>query len=159
MKGKLFHSLLYLTALIFVCGAGAVKTQAQDATRRPKGPIAGPIIKLPRGHYEPPPADADGQQQEEETRPTARQAWEYSAITHVGTRRKTFGTDIVGFASVRYFRGGGEQVEGANEDEALANALTKLGEEGWELVAIRDSFQLSDGNGGSNSSYFFKRPR
>jgi hypothetical protein len=50
-------------------------------------------------------------------------------------------------------------VEGTDEETALANAFAKLGEEGWELTAIRTSIHLEDGDGQSRHSYYFKRPK
>ena len=60
---------------------------------------------------------------------------------------------------MRYFPSGSEEIEGASEDEAMANAFAKLGEEGWELTAVRTDISLRDGDGASSAAYFFKRPK
>ncbi len=144
----------------FVCAPHAVRAQqtSPPAAGRAKGPIVGPEIKLPRGSYEAPAAAA-----QEQGESAARQAvpikWEYCSIVYISSRRKDYSPTVTYFAYVRYFRGGSETIDGANEEEALANALTKLGDDGWELVAIREQFGVSEGTGSSTSSYFFKRPR
>ena len=62
-------------------------------------------------------------------------------------------------AYVRYLPEGSEEIEGNTEEDALGNALVKLGEDGWELTAIRTDLKLEDGDGKATSAYFFKRPK
>ncbi|HEX5708065.1 MAG TPA: hypothetical protein VFX96_12260 [Pyrinomonadaceae bacterium] len=148
-----------LAALVLFASSAPARAQAGE--KRRDGPIPGPIIKLPPGQYDvtpAPAADADEQQQKRTTRALASQRWEYCTIYQVNYQKRDYSSNWTGVAFIRYYRGGGEQVEGGNEDEALANAMTKLGEEGWELVAIRESIGLSEGTGTATHSYFFKRP-
>jgi hypothetical protein len=94
--------------------------------------------------------------------PPATKRWEYCAITGEISRKKDFSTYVVD-AVIRYFPGREEKVEGPDEEEAVANAMAKLGDEGWELVAVNErvSFSVSSGSGNSNSSriYYFKRQK
>jgi hypothetical protein len=137
--------------------ADAPVARQSEPRRRPGGPATGPAITLPRGQGEgleqPPPDGPKG------TSPSARR-WEYCAITHTVRRQPGFGSSpATYFAVVRYYPNAGEEVEGRDEDDALANALSKLGEEGWELVAVRQNLNLLDGSGRATHSYLFKRPK
>jgi hypothetical protein len=60
---------------------------------------------------------------------------------------------------VRYLPEGSDEIEGPTEDEAVNNALAKLGDDGWELTAIRTDLKLEDGDGKAVSVYFLKRPK
>jgi hypothetical protein len=149
-------SSAFLAALIFNSGAHA---QEPEVPQRPQGPAAGPVIKLPRG------------MQTEVERPTSREAyaaqpgtprkWEYCAITGFVMKQQGFSLSSPRrpWAAIRYFSGGYEEVEGGDEETALANAFAKLGEEGWELTGVRTSFRLDDGSGDTRHAYFFKRPK
>ncbi len=136
--------------------ADATAAQQSEAQRRPTGPASGPVIKLPRGQgegLEQPPAG-------EGARGSAAKRWEYCAITHTFRKQGGFGSSpATFFAAVRFYPNGGEEVEGRDEDEALANALVKLGEEGWELVAVRQNLNLLDGSGKATHTYLFKRQK
>jgi hypothetical protein len=149
-----------LAAAFLLASASAAAAQQPGPPKRRQGPDAGPTIVLPPGQTaapnEQPGPDGPGQTAAAKA-PAPK--WEYCAITSTGTQQKDRFSDVTGFARVRYFGGGGEVVEGASEDEAVANAMTKLGEDGWELVAIRASIDIYDGRGASVHSYFFKRPK
>jgi hypothetical protein len=146
-------------AATFVTSAAASAPAARQSEpqRRPRGPATGPSIPLPRGQGEglEQPA-ADGQK----VAPASPRRWEYCAITHTLRRQAGFGSSpATFFAVVRYYPNTGEEVEGKDEDDALANALSKLGEEGWELVAVRQNLNLLDGSGKATHTYLFKRPK
>ncbi len=146
--------------LVLVC-AQAHASARQAGEKRRDGPIPGPVIKLPPGDYDPTtlaPEQEQRQQRATAARGARGQRWEYCVIYQVGLRKLDFASNYTGVAYIRHFRRGVEAIDGASEDEALANAMNKLGEEGWELVAIRESVGISDGNGMSTHSYFFKRP-
>lgn len=152
------------TALAFVLAfalapvAGA-QTPPPEPPRRPQGPAAGPVIKLPPGagaaeERTPTPAA------KEEPAPPAPPRWEYCVISGIRYRQRGLSSSTnVPTAFVRYLPEGSEEIEGVTEEEALNNALAKLGEDGWELTAIRTDLHLEDGDGRTTSVYFFKRPR
>ncbi|HEX8499127.1 MAG TPA: hypothetical protein VF659_00955 [Pyrinomonadaceae bacterium] len=153
-----------LLALAALAHAPRAAAQTPEPPRRPHGPVAGPVIKLPPGAGA---ADERTQAQsardDEPARPAwSPQRWEYCVIKGFKYHQKGFSISSpthVPAAYVRYFPSGTEEIEGANEDEALANAFAKLGEDGWELTGVRTDLSLSDGNGASTAVYFFKRPR
>ena len=145
-----------LFAMLICAYASPCAAQQEHTNRRKQGPASGPAIPLPLGQG----ALSDQQSEPSEQKQSVREPlpkWEYCAITNIISTRKDQWSKFTGIAYIHYFRGGGEQVEGANEDEALAKAMTKLGEEGWELVAIREVVGLSEGTGSSSAKYFFKR--
>jgi hypothetical protein len=152
-----FRRLLACVLTVVSLAASAARAQEPRAPKRPSGPVAGPVITLPPGQGE---SIADPAAQDAEARRAgALQKWEYCFFT-TSTTQKDRWSPTIGVASVRYSAGGDiEQVEGRSEEEAALNAMNKLGEEGWELVAIRESFNLSDGYGNSSARYFFKRPK
>ena len=143
--------------------APAAYSQQPDPPRRPQGPVAGPIIKLPPGAGATEErAQAPGAKEEAAPAPPAPTKWEYCVINGIRIRQKSFGigSSVQTIAAhVRYLPEGSEEIEGANEEEALGNALVKLGEDGWELTAIQTNLQLVDGDGKTTSVYFFKRPK
>lgn len=156
------HARVVLLALFAL--APAAHTRAQSETpRRPQGPVVGPAIKLPRGAgaEDQRARDAGARQGDEvESAAWAPQKWEYCVIKGFRyTQKGLSASSRTPAAFVRYFPNGSEEVEGANEEEALANAFGKLGEDGWELTAIRTDLSLSDGNGSATAVYFFKRPK
>lgn len=165
---KVFGGLSAACALAaFVFCIAAADARAQAGEKRRDGPIPGPVIKLPPGQYDTPlaPAEDDDAARQQKPAASARderraaQRWEYCSIQRLDWQQKdSFSSTFVVVAHVRYYRGGGWQVEGRDPEEALANALNRLGEEGWELVAVREFVNLSDGTGASSHSYFFKRP-
>jgi hypothetical protein len=143
--------------LVFALGAQA---QQPEPPRRPQGPAAGPVIKLPPGSGA---AEERAQttRAKEESAPPAPTKWEYCVIKGIVYRQKGFSSSSprVPVAYVRHLPEGSEEIEGASEEEAIDNALAKLGEDGWELTAIRTDLHLDDGDGKTTSVYFFKRPK
>lgn len=137
-------------------GASVSAAQQTEAPRRPRGPATGPSITLPRGQgegLEQPPAG-------EGARGPAARRWEYCAVTNIYRKQTGFGASPATFvAAVRYYPNAVEEIEGRDEDDALANAFVKLGEEGWELVAIRHNLNLLDGSGRAAHTYLFKRQK
>lgn len=158
-RTRLFARALPLAACALIINASASAfAQTPDAPRRTRGPIAGPAIKLPRGegaNVEQPDAAKD----EGQRVVVAPQKWEYCAITGFEHRQKGYASPSAYVAVVRYFPNNTEEIEGPLESEALANALAKLGDDGWELVAVKVDFQLRDGNGDTHPSFYFKRPK
>jgi hypothetical protein len=157
-------ALLALAALAPAAHAAAQTPAPQpEPQRKQQGPVAGPAIKLPRG------AGADeartqnaGARDDEGSRAAwSPQRWEYCYVRGFKYRQKGFSSSSGHTVSalVRYLPNGSEEVEGGNEEEALGNAFAKLGEEGWELAGVRTDFSLSDGNGTTSATYFFKRPK
>jgi hypothetical protein len=148
-----------------IASAATVRAQQQTpAPRRPSGPAAGPIIRLPRGDgaslEQSQPNSSAKEQGERATVEPKR--WEYCAITGFVVHQKGFSFSSPSYAPsavVRFFPNTTEEVEGTNEIDALANAFTRLGDDGWELTGVSTNFSLSDGNGGSSSIYYFKRPK
>ncbi|HEX8355199.1 MAG TPA: hypothetical protein VF611_20005 [Pyrinomonadaceae bacterium] len=159
-------ALLIIAAALTPAAYGAASGGAaqSEPQRRPQGPVAGPAIKLPRGEGA---ADARTQgsgrkDEDDEPAAPAPRKWEYCVIKGFRYHQKGFSITSptnVPAAHVRYFPGGSEEIEGANEEEALGNAFAKLGEDGWELTGLRTDFKLSDGSGNSSTVYFFKRPK
>lgn len=143
-------------------GSSRPRAAQTEPRRRPQGPAAGPIIRLPRGEgaaderaaRQPAGAREDGS--------PAPQKWEYCAIKGFNYHQKGFSFTspiYVPAAAIHYFAGGTEDVEGQNEEEALTNAFVRLGDEGWELAGLRTDFDLSGGTGRSKTFYIFKRPK
>jgi hypothetical protein len=159
-------ALLALLTLAPAADAAAQSPETQsEPQRKQQGPVAGPAIKLPRGAGA---EDVRGQtpsaQQGEEVARAAwaPQKWEYCVIGGIKYQQKGLSlssSSRAPVAYVRYLPTGSEEIEGANEEEALGNAFAKLGEEGWELTGVRTDLSLSDGNGTSRTVYFFKRPK
>ncbi len=154
-------------ALLLAQSASAATARAQQQTpapRRPGGPAAGPIIRLPRGDgasLDPTQSSSSAKEQGERTTHEPKR-WEYCAITGFVMHQKGFSFSSPSYtpsAVVRYFPNTTEEVEGTNEMDALANAFTRLGDDGWELTGVSTNFSLNDGNGGSSSVYYFKRPK
>ena len=160
--GYCLRALAFVFALALAPAASA-QSVPPEPPRRPQGPAAGPIIKLPPGSgaVEERP-QVPGTKEQAATAPILPQKWEYCFINSIRARQKSFGigSSVQVFAArVRYRPEGSEEIEGANEEEALGNALAKLGEDGWELTAIQTNLQLDDGYGKTTSVYFFKRPK
>ena len=154
-------ALAFIFALALAPAAHAAQTQQPEPPRRPQGPAAGPVIKLPPGA-----GVAEERAQtpaaKEEAAPALPQKWEYCVIQGFRYHQKSISiatSSRVPAAYVRYLPEGSEEIEGGTEEEALGNALVKLGEDGWELTAIRTDLQLDDGDGKTTSVYFFKRPK
>ncbi len=139
--------------------AYAAQSPQPEPQRRPQGPAAGPVIKLPPGTG---PVEERTQTHgaREEPAPSAPPKWEYCVINGFRYHQKGFPSSArVPAAYVRYLPEGSEEIEGATEEDALGNALVKLGEDGWELTAVRTDLHLEDGDGKTTSVYFFKRPK
>lgn len=151
-------SLLACCAFILF-NAAAVRAQQPEGQRRPRGTVAGPTIKLPRG--EGANAEQPASAKEETTRAAATQKWEHCAITGIIWHQKGFSLSAphVPAAVVRYFPSTVEEFEGASEEDAIANAFAKLGEDGWEMTGVKVEINLTEGNGKSSAMYFFKRPK
>lgn len=136
--------------------APAPAAQQSETPRRPTGPAAGPPITLPRGQGE----GLEQPQPPEHSKGSAPKRWEYCAVTHTFRKQSGFGPSSATFiAAVRFYPNTYEEVEGKDEDDALANAFAKLGEEGWEMVAVRQNLSLLDGNGRATHTYLFKRQK
>lgn len=154
-------ALAFVLLFALAPAAHAAQTQQPEPPRRPQGPAAGPVIKLPPG------AGATEERAQttgarEEPAPPAPPKWEYCVISGFLHRQKGLSLSsnpTRPAAYVRYLPEGSEEIEGATEEEALGNALAKLGEDGWELTAIRTDLKLQDGDGKTTSVYFFKRPK
>jgi hypothetical protein len=148
---------------LFALAPAAHPAQQPEPQRRQQGPVAGPAIKLPRGAgaEDQRARDAGVRQDEEVERAAwAPQKWEYCVIRGFKyNQRGLSSSSRTPSAFVRYFPTGSEEIEGATEDEALGNAFARLGDDGWELTAVRTDFSLSDGNGNATAAYFFKRPK
>lgn len=141
--------------------AAHAQSAPPEPRRRPQGPAAGPVIKLPPGSGAAEErAQAAGAR--EAAPPSLPQKWEYCFINGFRYHQKSVSISSTvqrPSAYVRYLPEGSEEIEGANEEEALGNALVKLGEDGWEMTAIQTNFRLEDGDGKATSVYFFKRPK
>jgi hypothetical protein len=141
--------------------AAAARAQQAEPPRRPQGPAAGPIIRLPRGAGagdEQPQQTATAKDAAAPAANAAPQKWEYCAISSDFRRREKGLNTYFSVAVVRYFPADYEEVEGPTDSDALANAFAKLGDEGWELAGVRTDFTLNEGSR-STTTYFFKRPK
>ena len=139
--------------------AALAQSAQPEPQRRPQGPAAGPVIKLPPGAGAAEErAQAPGAK--EAAPPPLPQKWEYCFISGFRYHQKGFSSSPrVPAAYVRYLPEGSEEIEGGTEEDALGNALVKLGEDGWELTAIQTNLHLEDGDGKATSVYYFKRPK
>lgn len=161
LKGLLtlagFTFTLLLTQFAF---ASTARAQQTPPPRRPSGPAAGPVIKLPPGSgasLEQSQPDSKGQAERAAQEP---KRWEYCAIVNFNYRQKNFPSNAsTPSVVIRFFPDTLEEVEGATEELALANAFARLGDDGWELTGITTNFSLTDGNGKTTSVYYFKRPK
>lgn len=154
---KALASALLLSQLAL---ASTARAQQTTTPRRPSGPAAGPVIKLPPGSgasLEQNQSDSKGQPEHAAAEP---KRWEYCAIVSFNYRQKNFPSNAsTPSAVIRFFPDTLEEVEGGTEEGALANAFTRLGDDGWELTGITTSLSLTDGNGKTSSVYYFKRPK
>lgn len=153
-----FVAALFAAVTFAATGAHA---RQDEPPRRPQGPAASPIIKLPRGTGV--EADATEQSRPERSHEALRK-WEYCAIVGFVQKERSssslsLSTPRTPWAVIRYFPKGYEEIEGVNEEDALANAFVKLGEDGWEMTGLRTSLHLSDGDGQTRHVYYFKRPK
>jgi ABC-type phosphate transport system substrate-binding protein len=103
--------------------------------------------------------------------PAKRQKWEYCAIVEVDSYVEN-NKDAIGFTSICYIREMGlrcEKIEskiaGGTEklnkalDDALAKAIAKLGNEGWEMVGEAVPFKSSILRSKAARTLYFRRPQ
>jgi hypothetical protein len=158
-------ALALFFALALAPAVYAAQSQQPEPPRRPQGPAAGPVIKLPPGAgISEERAQAPAAKEEAAPAPSAPSKWEYCVISGFHYHQNQKGLSLSSSSTrpaayVRYLPEGSEEIEGATEEEALDNALAKLGEDGWELAAIRTDLHLVGGDGHTTSVYFFKRPK
>ena len=139
-----------------------LRAQEQEVPRKPRGPAAGPVIKLPRGEGAPADEQAQTADAQRHAQPAAPQKWEYCSLTGYTYKSKEVGLSVrtVPTAVIRYFTPGTtEEVEAANHELAIDNAVARLGDDGWELAGVRERFNLSEGTGFSSPVFYFKRPK
>lgn len=154
---KIFTLALMLAQFAF---ASTARAQQTTPPRRPSGPAAGPVIKLPRDGNASLDATQSDSKNRDERAASEPKRWEYCAITGFNYRQKNFPSNsYTPSAVIRFFPDTLEEVEGGNEESALANAFARLGDEGWELTGITTNLSLTDGNGKTSSVYYFKRPK
>src|SRR5687767_12852219 len=82
--------------------------------------------------------------------------WEYCAVT----KAQYVGSIRGGLYWISYFRKGNVQVEtieASVHESALAKAVFKLGEEGWEMVGEGPLEVRQGGPGGTPTALYFKR--
>jgi hypothetical protein len=148
---------LLLAQLAF---ASTARAQQTPPPRRPSGPAAGPVIKLPPGSGASLEQSQPNSKEQAERGAHEPKRWEYCAIVSFNYRQKNFPSNSYTPAAViRFFPDTLEEVEGGTEEQALANAFTRLGDDGWELTGITTSLSLTDGTGKTTSVYYFKRPK
>lgn len=83
--------------------------------------------------------------------------WEYCALT----KAQYPGTVRAGQYWISYFRGNNvrvELVEASVTENPVAKAISKLGEEGWEMVG-EGTLDMGPGRGTPPQAIYFKRPR
>ena len=151
-----------LWGALALAAAPAVRAQEQEVPRKPRGPAAGPVIKLPRGEGVPAEEQAQAADAQRAAQPAAPQKWEYCTVVGNGWKSREVGLSVrsVPAAVIRYTSTNTTvEVEGLTHDLAIDHALARLGEEGWELVAARETFKMSEGTGGSTPFLYFKRPK
>lgn len=154
---KALASALLLSQLAIAPTARARQT---TPPRRPSGPAAGPVIKLPPGSGASLEQAHSNSKEQAERGAAEPKRWEYCAVVGFNWRQKNFPSNAsTPSAVIRFFPNTLEEVEGGTEDDALANAFTRLGDDGWELTGISMNFSLTDGSGKTSSAYYFKRPK
>ena len=134
---RAFQPRLLTLAAVFAAGAATVSLAAQ---KKPLPKVAAPAPKA---------------------QPATPQKWEYCfIISHTFVKQKDVGLSTRSVpVVVIYFTGASEEVEGASYDLAIGSALAKLGDDGWELVAVREGFKISEGTGSSAPVFYLKRPK
>lgn len=152
-------AITLLLGAFALAAAPPSRAQEQEVPRRPRGPAAGPVIKLPRGEGVPAEEQAQPADAQRAAQPAAPQKWEYCTVTgnHFKAREVGLSTRHVTTAHIHYQSNQGEEIEGATHDLAILNALAKLGEHGWELVGVRERFSISEGTGSSTPVLYLKR--
>lgn len=120
------------TADVPFVGSSSARAQQVEESRRSKTPTAGPVIPLPPGQVE-----QTQSTQVENTKHAATRKWEYCTLTGGSWVDKGFISKTPA-AMIQYFPNTREQIEGATHEDAHANAVAKLGEEGWEMIGIRE---------------------
>ena len=92
----------------------------------------------------------------------ALRTWEYvviSEVKEVGSLSTASNPRFKGVAAICYMQESGCRqmpVEGADKTNALAMAMTRLGNEGWELVG---ESPVPFSNGVVQGGWYFKRPK
>lgn len=148
---------LLFTQIFF---ASTARSQQTTPPRRPSGPVAGPVIKLPPGSGASLEQTQPNSKEQAERAAPVPKRWDYCAIVGVNWRQKNFPSNAsTPSAVIRFFPNTLEEIEGGTEEDALANAFTRLGDDGWELTGISANFSLTDGSGKTSSVYYFKRPK
>ena len=97
------------------------------------------------------PVSAEAQERERD-----ELKWEYCAVT----KAQFVGSIRGGQYWISYFRRGNvqvETVEASVQESALAKAVSKLGEEGWEMVGEGPLEVRQGGPGGTPTALYFKR--
>jgi len=90
-------------------------------------------------------------------RRAAGERWEYCAVT----RAQFQGSPRGGQYWITYFRGTNvrvETVEAGVTENGLAKAVSRLGEEGWEMVG-EGTLDMGPARGTPPPALYFKRPR
>ncbi|HYE12910.1 MAG TPA: hypothetical protein VD968_00525 [Pyrinomonadaceae bacterium] len=92
----------------------------------------------------------------EPARAEEERRWEYAAVT----KAQFVGSPRGGTYWIAYFRGSGAQVftvEAGVTESAQAKALSRMGDEGWEMVGEGPLEVRQSGPGGTPTAIFFKR--
>ena len=87
----------------------------------------------------------------------AGERWEYCALT----KAQYPGSVRGGQYWITYFRGNNvrvETIEAGVTENGVAKAISKLGEEGWEMVG-EGTLDIGPGRGTPPQALYFKRPR
>jgi hypothetical protein len=108
-------------------------------------------------------------QRVEGTKRVPSQYWEYAAITGISTEQKKYSTSSITVATICHFQstGCGEtrvEVDGYDQQTALAKAIAQLGADGWEMLGQGPrnfgeigSFREGSGTVGNPFILYFKR--
>jgi hypothetical protein len=107
------------------------------------------------------PAEEQPHAEAQKAQQAAPQKWEYCAVTGFVYKQREVGLTVRNnpAAVIHCYPNQPEEVEAPNHDLAIAMALARLGDEGWELVGVREKFTLSEGTGHSSPVFYFKRPK
>lgn len=100
---------------------------------------------------------AAGTEAHASARRTAGERWEYCAVT----KAQFAGSVRGGQYWISYFRGANvrvETVEASVTENGLAKAVSRLGDDGWEMVG-EATLDIGPGRGTPPEAIYFKRPR
>lgn len=109
---------------------------------------------LPGASLAPPTAEAQERGRDDDDREGLK--WEYCAVT----KAQFVGSIRGGQYWISYFRKGNvqvETVEASVHESAVAKAVSKLGEEGWEMVGEGPLEVRQGGPSGTPTALYFKR--